>query len=124
MKDNVTLNYFFNKLSCFKSFNSFLDEIFFLNSSVDNLNNDKKSSKFIIFYKKWFFLNDFYFYVVDTLYIYMYYYIYSKFTLLSFYKNNKINLKLTQTKSNFIYNLNNGDYNQTLLLFSYGLKSI
>jgi hypothetical protein len=52
MKDNVTLNYFFNKLSCFKSFNSFLDEIFFLNSSVGNLNNDKKSSKFIIFYKK------------------------------------------------------------------------
>ena len=121
MKDNVTLNYFFNKLSCFKSFNSFLDEIFFTSSSNNELNNEKKTSKFIVFYKKWFFLNDVYFYIVDTLYVYVYYYVYNKFTLLSFYKNNKVNLKLTQTKSNFIYNLSKNDYNQNLLLFTYSI---
>lgn len=124
MKDNVTLNYFFNKLSCFKSFNGFLDEIFFSNNFTRNLNGDKQTSKFVFFYKKWFFLNDFYFYIIDTFYVYIYYYVYSNFTLLSFYKNNKINLKLTQTKNNFMYNLNSGDYNQNLLLFSYGLKSV
>ena len=59
MKDNVVLNYLFNKLNCFKSFNNFLDEFFFSNSNF--LNNEKKKLKFVIFYKKWFFLNDFYF---------------------------------------------------------------
>ena len=122
MKDNVVLNYLFNKLNCFKSFNNFLDEFFFSNSNF--LNNEKKKLKFVIFYKKWFFLNDFYFYILDTLYIYVYYFIYNKYLLFSFYKNNKINLKLTQTKSNFIYQLNNKNYNESLVLIFSGFKSI
>jgi hypothetical protein len=52
MKDNVVLNYFFNKLSCFKSLDSFLDEIFFLKDSNSFVLDGKKKSKFIIFYKK------------------------------------------------------------------------
>ena len=124
MKDNVVLNYFFNKLSCFKSLDSFLDEIFFLKDSNSFVLDGKKKSKFIIFYKKWFFINDAYFYLLDSLYIYFYYYIYNKYMLLSMYKNNKINLKLTQTKNNYIYNLNKGSYNNNLLLFFYGIRSI
>lgn len=62
--------------------------------------------------------------MLDSLYIYFYYYIYSKYILFSMYKNNKINLKLTQTKNNYIYNLNKGGYNDNLLLFFYGIKSI
>lgn len=120
-----TLDYFYQKSSCFSSLDSFLDEIFFVHPSADKLKKGvKKRLKFVIFYKKWFFMGDFYFYVVDTLYVYLYYYVYGKYTLLSLYKNNKINLKLIQTKSNFIYGFGANNYNQNLLLFSYGLKSI
>jgi len=106
MCGNVVLNYFLNKLNCFKSLNNFLDEFFFTNGA-NHTNNEKKKLKFVIFYKKWFFINDFYFYILDTIYFYVYYYIYNKYILFAFYKNNKINLKLVQTKNNFIYQLNN-----------------
>ena len=122
MSGGVVLNYLFNKLNCFKSFNNFLDEFFFTNSNF--LNNEKKKLKFVVFYKKWFFLNDYYFYIIDTIYLYLFYFVYNKYLLFSFYKNNKINLKLVQTKSNFIYQLNNKNYNESLGLIFSGFKSI
>ena len=62
MKYCVTLNYFFQKLSCFGSLNSFLDEILFVrpidgkpsnDNPFDDKNKDKKKRyKFLMFYKK------------------------------------------------------------------------
>ena len=51
MCGNVVLNYFLNKLNCFKSLNNFLDEFFF-NNGANHTNNEKKKLKFVIFYKK------------------------------------------------------------------------
>ena len=61
------------------------------------------------------------FYTFDNFFVYIFSFIFRKTLLTYFYKNNKINLKLSQTKNNFIYQLNNKDYKETLNLFGYGL---
>ncbi len=123
--NSITINYLYNKLSSIKSLNSFLDEIFFVKNLnlIENSNLDISKFKFIFFYKKWFLLNDFYFYILDVLFIKIYYFIFKKNSLV-FFKNNAINLKLQQTNNNFIYNFSNKTYSNNLNLFSFGLQSI
>ena len=41
-----------NEVELRKSFNGFLDEIFFSNNFTRHLNGDKQTSKFVFFYKK------------------------------------------------------------------------
>ena len=62
------------------------------------------------------------FHIFDNFFVYIFSFIFKKALLTYSYKNNKIDLKLSQTKNNFIYQLNNKDYKQTLNLFGYGLK--
>jgi len=120
----VSSRYFFYTLRCLDTIDIFLDEIFFVNFYADLTNDEKKTPQFVVFYKKWFFINDFYLHTVDTLYLYTYYFVYNKFVYIVFYRNSKINLKLTQTKSNFMYNTQPKSYGKNLFLFSYGLKSV
>lgn len=123
--NSIALNYTYNKLISIKTLNDFLNEIFFIKKSKNNsdLNSQASKFKFIFFYKKWFVLNDFYFYIIDTIFIKLYYSVFKQSALV-FFKNNPINLKLNQTKNNFIYNFSNKNYNDNLSLFSFGLKSI
>jgi hypothetical protein len=125
----VTVRFFYRKLSSIKSFDMFLDQIMFEQDYIQRRKDSKKRIKrvkfsFIMFYKKWFILSDLCLRMTDTVFVYISYYTYNKQNPKSHYKNNKINLKLTQTERGFIYNLNAERYGRNYALFMYGLKYV
>lgn len=134
LRVNILSRYIFDKLGSFKSFDLFLNDLLVGNKKKIRPQKEGESNAdylmntyyiyFIMYYKKFYIINDFFYFIFDLFYFYFNYYIFNRFFSISLYKNNVINLKLLQTKNNFIYKFYNKDYNQFLLLSNYGLKSI
>jgi len=134
LKVNILSRYIVDKLSSFKSFDLFLNDLLVgYKRKVRPQREGESNSEylintyyvlFVMYYKKFYIINDLFYFIIDFFYFYFNYYIFNRFFSISFYKNNVVNLKLLQTKNNFIYKFYNKDYNEFLLLSNYGLKSI
>ena len=129
LKKNKNLNLFSNEvLYSTDKFYSRSDKKNYRLKTEDERDNYTKEEQFylhrrsMLFFVRTNFLGDYFFQISDIIFLQLNYYIFQKSLLLSFFKNNKLNLKLIQTKNNFIYNFSNTTYKNNLLLFGYGLK--